>query len=37
MSVDVFVFDPTVNDPLSKVRGVGRYLPILKKLFKMKF
>ena len=29
----VFIFDPTENDPLSKVRGVGRYLQILKENF----
>ncbi|MBI4226339.1 glycosyltransferase family 4 protein, partial [Candidatus Roizmanbacteria bacterium] len=29
----IYVFDPTVNDPLSKVRGVGRYLQILKENF----
>ena len=26
----VYILDPTLNDPLSKVRGVGRYLQILK-------
>jgi len=30
---DVFVFDPTVSDQQSKVRGVGRYLQILKENF----
>ncbi|MCX7880978.1 MAG: glycosyltransferase [Patescibacteria group bacterium] len=29
----VFVFDPTASDPQSKVRGVGRYLQILKENF----
>ena len=29
----IYVFDPTVSDPLSKVRGVGRYLQILKENF----
>lgn len=29
----IYVFDPTVNDPLSKVRGVGRYVQILKENF----
>jgi len=29
----VVVFDPTVNDPQSKVRGVGRYLQILRENF----
>ncbi len=33
MQQKVFVFDPTANDPLSKVRGVGRYLQILKENF----
>jgi len=30
MHSPVIVFDPTVNDKLSRVRGVGRYLQILK-------
>jgi len=30
----IFVFDPTVSDKLSRVRGVGRYLQILKENFK---
>jgi len=29
----VLVFDPTANDPQSKVRGVGRYLQILRENF----
>lgn len=29
----VYVYDPTVNDPLSKVRGVGRYLQLLRDNF----
>lgn len=29
----VFVFDPTINDKKSAVRGVGRYLKILKENF----
>ena len=29
----VFVYDPTVSDNLSSVRGVGRYLQILKENF----
>lgn len=33
MASQVFVYDPTVNDPLSKVRGVGRYLQILRENF----
>lgn len=33
MSSTIYVFDPTVNDHLSKVRGVGRYLQILKENF----
>ncbi len=30
MAQKVFVFDPTASDQLSQVRGVGRYLQILK-------
>ncbi len=30
MSARVFVYDPTSSDHLSKVRGVGRYLQVLK-------
>src|SRR3990167_5044077 len=33
MKSSVYVFDPTTNDHLSKVRGVGRYLQILKENF----
>ncbi|MCL4375086.1 glycosyltransferase family 4 protein [Patescibacteria group bacterium] len=33
MSVAVVVYDPTINDPLSRVRGVGRYLQILRENF----
>ena len=33
MSLNIYVYDPTVSDPLSKVRGVGRYLQILKENF----
>jgi glycosyltransferase involved in cell wall biosynthesis len=33
MTSKVFVYDPTANDPLSKVRGVGRYLQILRENF----
>src|SRR3989338_4355433 len=29
----IYCYDPTENDPLSKVRGVGRYLQILKENF----
>lgn len=33
MKQSVYVFDPTADDPLSKVRGVGRYLQLLKENF----
>ena len=33
MKSQVFVFDPTAGDKLSKVRGIGRYLQILKENF----
>lgn len=33
MTSQVIVYDPTVNDPLSKVRGVGRYIQILRENF----
>ncbi len=33
MSVHVVVFDPTASDSLSKVRGIGRYLQIMKENF----
>ncbi len=33
MSQKVFVYDPTASDKLSSVRGVGRYLQILKENF----
>lgn len=33
MSSQVYVFDPTATDEMSKVRGVGRYLQILKENF----
>ncbi len=33
----VFVFDPTVKDKQSKVRGLGRYLKVLKESFKDEF
>lgn len=29
----IYCYDPTANDPLSKVRGVGRYLQILRENF----
>src|SRR3989344_3743978 len=29
----IYCYDPAVNDPLSKVRGIGRYLQILKENF----
>jgi len=37
MSLPVFVFDPTVKDSLSKARGIGRYLKILKENFEGEF
>ena len=30
MTSPVFIYDPTASDSLSKVRGIGRYLQILK-------
>jgi hypothetical protein len=33
MNQFVFVFDPTASDKLSAVRGIGRYLQILKENF----
>lgn len=33
MNNKVFVYDPTVSDKLSSVRGIGRYLQILKENF----
>jgi glycosyltransferase involved in cell wall biosynthesis len=33
MSKKVFVYDPTASDKLSSVRGIGRYLQILKENF----
>jgi len=33
----VFVYDPTVSDNLSSVRGIGRYLQILKENFTNEF
>ncbi len=33
MQSKIFVYDPTANDPLSKVRGIGRYLQILHENF----
>lgn len=37
MPSSIFVYDPTINDPLSKVRGIGRYLQILKENFDKKW
>lgn len=37
LGMAVYVYDPTVNDPLSKVRGVGRYLQILRENFSKEF
>lgn len=33
MPQSVYVYDPTAHDPLSQVRGIGRYLQILKENF----
>ncbi len=37
MTKKVFVYDPTAKDKLSSVRGVGRYLQILKENFSREF
>ncbi|NMB84043.1 glycosyltransferase family 4 protein [Candidatus Roizmanbacteria bacterium] len=37
MSSNVYVYDPTVSDKQSRVRGVGRYLQIIKESFYNKF
>lgn len=37
MKQKVFVYDPTASDKLSSVRGIGRYLQILKENFEGKF
>lgn len=37
MDSKVYVFDPTSTDQLSKVRGIGRYLQILRENFQDKF
>lgn len=34
MNQQIVVFDPTVNDQMSKVRGIGRYLKLLKEALK---
>lgn len=34
MQQSVFVYDPIAHDPQSRVRGVGRYLQILKENFR---
>lgn len=33
MKSQIYAYDPTAKDPLSKVRGVGRYLQILRENF----
>lgn len=33
----IYVFDPTANDSLSKVRGIGRYLQLLRENFPDEF
>lgn len=35
--MQVFVYDPTASDELSKVRGVGRYVQILREVFTNEF
>ena len=37
MSIPVYVFDPTEKDALSKVRGIGRYLQLLRENFSGRF
>ncbi|MDO8610770.1 MAG: glycosyltransferase family 1 protein [bacterium] len=37
MQPQVYVFDPTASDQQSKVRGIGRYLQILKENFENEF
>ena len=37
MSPQIYVYDPTIKDLQSKVRGVGRYLQILRESFSDKF
>jgi len=37
MKQKVFVYDPTASDKLSSVRGIGRYLQILKESFEGEF
>lgn len=37
MSPSIYVFDPTAKDSQSKVRGIGRYLQLLKENFKKEF
>ena len=34
MNKNIVVFDPTVDDQMSKVRGIGRYLELLKETLK---
>jgi len=34
---DVYIFDPTAADALSKVRGIGRYVQILRENFEKSF
>lgn len=37
MKKKIFVFDPTANDELSRVRGIGRYMQILRENFEKEF
>lgn len=37
MSSPIYCFDPTIKDNLSKVRGIGRYLQLLKENFAQQF
>lgn len=37
MTSKVFVYDPTISDTLSRARGIGRYLEVLKENFSLEF
>src|SRR3972149_10235969 len=37
MSKKIYIFDPTSSDKLSQVRGIGRYLQIIKENFQNDF
>ena len=34
MDKKIYVYDPTIADEMSRVRGVGRYLKLLRSSFK---